>query len=76
MKKENSKRGKFLGGIFKKIWFLIKFGAILALLLVLEDIGGMKIIILISIAFVLVVVLENRKFIEEWVSDLLIKIIR
>lgn len=67
---------EFVQKTFARIRFLIKFAAILALLVIVEDAGGTKMVIFVLMAFVLALIWDNADFVREWFIDFIMKMVR
>jgi len=59
--------------IFRFLKFVIIFGIYLAALVFLEQLGGLKLIAFILIAFCLAVYTDNKGIIEEYIADVIHK---
>jgi hypothetical protein len=60
--------------VFKTVKFLIRFAAILAILLVLDQAGGAKLVVYVFLAFIITSLIVNYDTIREMVLDILIKL--
>jgi len=60
--------------IFSTISFLILFSIILAILILLDNAGGIKLIIFVFLAYLTAQFWRNKEILKEGVKDILIKL--
>lgn len=62
--------------VFRKIKFLVMFGIFLGIFILLEEAGGMKLILFVFLAYFLTLIYQNRIYIEEFIAELLYRMIK
>lgn len=62
--------------VFQKVKFLVMFGIFLGILLFLEEAGGVKLVLFVFIAYFMTLIYQNRIYIEEFIAELLYRMLK
>ncbi len=62
--------------VFQKVKFLVMFGIFLGILLFFEEAGGVKLVLFVFIAYFMTLIYQNRIYIEEFIAELLYRMLK